>query len=198
MKKKSNATKILTLLLAFCVNFNIVEAASFPGKSNLIVRRGLSSFTGIEDILRSANPVTMQSIIQNQDSVAAMAFYSSMGSQIATYLDNIYNENLGEEVGDMPQAMVVLGLFQWGVERNLGPITPQEFVPDDDKALNCFIGAVNGIIGISDVVGLYNEFKNGASIKTVLRSLRVALRRVATVFVIVTSVYGLGSCMNWW
>lgn len=200
MRTKLAYNKTLLLLILFCIIVNQTIAASFPVKSEKITYNR-KMLTGIEDILRSANPVTMQTIIQNQDSVAAMAFYNSLGSQIAAYLENVYGENFSNELEDMPQAMVVLGMFRWGLEHNVGPLPeiPEEaFVPDDDKYLACFVGAVNGLIGLRDVVSLYNEFKAGASAKTILRGLKVALGRVATVFTIVTSVLGLGSCLGWW
>lgn len=190
--------KWLIILYLICFNSIQAEALSFPfiSKHQEVVNKSL---TGIDDIFRAADHGAMQLIIQNQNVNGANAFYNSFGLNIASYLESVYAENFLNELEDMPEAMVVLGMFRWGVENNVGPLPLEDsYAPDDDKAFNCFLGAVNGLIGISDIVGLYNEFKSGASAKTILRSLRVALRRVATVFVIVTSVYGLGSCMNWW
>jgi hypothetical protein len=67
-----------------------------------------------------------------------------------------------------------------------------------NPTFDCFLTVVSGIIGIRDIQSLYKDFVAGVGAETIIASMRLMFKRVATVFTIAVAVYETGECLGWW
>lgn len=70
--------------------------------------------------------------------------------------------------------------------------------PSGYNTLGCFIGAVEGILGIRDAKKIYYDFLNGATKATLVSTLKLMGRRVFWGIQIGYAIYQAGECLGWW
>jgi len=155
----------------------------------------------MEILLRNLDSLTLRLLSQGGNPQACVAFYNSFGMQTAQYILANYSIDLRDSLNDTPEAMVVLGLFYYGKENGIGEITSDEeggqnYVPNDQ--FNCFMAAVGSLLAAGEVISIYNDFKRGVSARTIIRLLKAGLKKVATAWTVVTAIYSLGDCLDWW
>jgi len=93
----------------------------------------------------------------------------------------------------------MLGLFEYGIENNISLDSVESIM---NKAAidpyDCFTSALGGVVGISEIRGIYNDFRNGVSPRTILRTLKTFGRRVFAAISIGLAILALGDCLDWW
>jgi hypothetical protein len=215
--------RILLLLLSVTIFCGLMRGANFPSNSKQITSKSVLSSqsfplvsntltmnNGIEFILQSFNAEEIHQAIMSSNQQKIISTTIKHAGLISKYVKEVYNVDCSEDE-DVPDATLVFGLFCYGKEKNLGQISDSESLSQGRTAggdvgtglgggdpLNCLIGAIGGIIGLGEIQVLYNDYVNGVSPTTVLKSLKVLVRRVASVFTIISAVYSFGDCLNWW
>lgn len=113
-----------------------------------------------------------------------------------------------EEDGEhSPGAILVFALFQMGKEKNLGEILENDIANYQGRTagleigggtFDCLVGAIGSLIDLGEVRVLYNDYMQGVTPGTILKTLRKMGRRVGSVFTIISTVFVFGDCVNWW
>lgn len=140
----------------------------------------------------------LQQLLNSNNLAALENFLSPIANQIANRIFTKYGEDIHDEIGNEPQAMVLLGLFEYGVENNysLDGYNSAARTPYDNWM--CFINALSDNFGISAIRSVYNDFRAGVSPRTVVRALRQLGTRIWLGFTIGIAIYSLGDCLDWW
>lgn len=146
-------------------------------------------------IFQNINYTQLQQLLNANDSVAVENFLYPLANQIADQIQAKYGENIRDEIGDFPQAMVMLGLFEYGKENNIS-LDEQTLARMADP-YGCFTAALGGIIGINDIRGVYQDFLHGVSPRTVVRTLKTFGKRIFTGIAIGFAVVELAICLDW-
>lgn len=192
--------KLLSIpLLAILLSFS-ARADFVPLRTKSVIQAAVyGAEKNIAEIFKQVDYNTLKSLIEAKDEKGMRAFNLDLADNIAEYIYQNYHEDIRNEVAESPEATIVLGYLFFGKENSVTGLEEQtKSQGKSDPAVGCLIGAVSGILGIGEINHLYNDFLHGASATTVLKALKVMLRRVAGWWTVTTSVYGFGECMNWW
>ena len=150
-------------------------------------------------LFSNINHTQLQQLLNANDSAAIETFFYPLANQIADHILTKYGEDIRDEIGDFPQAIVMLGLFEYGIENNISLDSVESIM--NRAAIDpydCFTSALGGIVGISEIRGIYNDFRNGVSPRTILRTLKTFGRRVFAAISIGLAILALGDCLDWW
>ena len=147
-------------------------------------------------LFSNINPTQLQQILNSTDSIAITNYFYPLANQVAAHLSIKYGDNISNEIGNNPQAMILLGLFEYGVENNftLDSIANRAEYGDWE----CFMNAVVDGFGIGAVRTLYNDFKHGASPRTIVRAVKTLGSRMWLGLTVGWAIFSLGQCMDWW
>lgn len=164
-----------------------------------------SSFTGMFQNQKSA----IEAAIGSNDENTENAYLLGLADEITGYFYYYRGIDIRSDfIGD-PNGIIILGLF-YAAKENYDQqqmstlllaksknksVTPY-FVAND--AMGCFFTAIGALVGINDAKNIWNSIIAGASDQTVIAAVKLIGRRVATVITVVTTVYSVGSCLNWW
>ena len=160
----------------------------------------------IESVFRSFDSKSIKTALSSQDNIVMAQVNQRNSNLIKKYLKDKYNIQTDENGEDSPEANLVFGLFQYGIEKGISEI-PEEAMNSQNRTagpevggdpFNCLVGAIGGLIGIGEVRALYNDYSHGVTPGTILRTLRTMVRRVGSIFAIISAVYSFGDCLNWW
>ena len=149
-------------------------------------------------LFSNINHTQLQQLVNGNDSAAIETFFYPLANQIADHILAKYGEDIRDEIGDFPQAMVLLGLFEYGIENNISLDSVESIVNRAIDPYDCFSAALGGILSIPNLVDIYNDFKHGVSPRTILRTLKSFGKRIFTAIAIGWAVVELGDCLDWW
>lgn len=168
-------------------------------QENILVDNG-----DIETVLKSFDALQMKDALENTNDQKLHSVSVRNASLISEYVKNKYNIDCNEDGDDLPEATLIFGLFCYGKEKKLGEIPETANASNPISAevaagdpLGCLVGAIGGLIGLGEVRSLYNDYVHGVSARTVLRTLRTMVRRVGSIFTIISAVYSFGDCLDW-
>lgn len=104
--------------------------------------------------------------------------------------------DIRNEVNDYPLEVAMMGVFQLLKEKNY----PADYASNGQMRaatdpFDCFMAALSGVIGIGEINSLYQDFSNGATPRTVFRTMKTMLRRVAGAITIAVTVVELAICL---
>jgi hypothetical protein len=164
----------------------------------------------IESVFRGFDAKAIHNAITANDARNLTSVITKHSSMLSTYIKQRYNVDCTEDE-DVPEATMVFGLFYYGKEKNLGEIsdvdTPNQGRNAGDEIgselaagdpFSCLLGALGSLGTFNEIKSLYNDFVHGVTPQTIIRSLKIMLKRVASVVTILIAVYGFGDCLNWW
>jgi hypothetical protein len=192
--------KVLLLIycISFCQSINTAFAATFPGTRSSVTTAACFTQPSIVPILSGINYTELNRLIRAKDEAGLRNFYRPVSLEIAGYISSVYGEDILPDIADFPEGAAMLALFCYGKEKGI-VVAPSKRDPGNGgDPMSCFGAALGSLLGISDIRDLYNDFARGASPKTILKSLKVLGRRVATILNVAIAVYDLGDCLNWW
>lgn len=188
---------LITSLLVFIFFQSQAEHFSNP-KFKLTIKEKVND-DSISQVFKRINSDTLKSYIDNNQLSLTEAFNLKLGNDIAEYIDDRYKIDIKNDVSDFPEATIVLGLFYFGKENGIQDLHPDSLLNRPaDLALGCLFSAVGALLSIHDLRSLYQDFVSGIGASTILSTMKLMLRRVATVWTVVTTVYSFGDCMDWW
>lgn len=147
-------------------------------------------------IFQSVNHTQLLQLLNANDSIGVEDFFYSIALQVANQIKLKYGEDIRNEIGAFPQAMILLGLFEYGKENNISL--------DDSTALKaidpytCFRAALSEVFGVTAIRDLYLDFKTGASPRTIVRALKTLGKRTLFSITIGWAIWDLGDCLEWW
>ena len=159
----------------------------------------------VDDILATIDTRALSQVVRFGSDAEIAAFYTPIANQIGDYVLARYDEDLRGEIADNPEAAVVFGMLLYGKEHGIpseafdNPIDCSAAMYTVSRAdpMHCFIAALHGIIGLSDIQHLYHDFVHGMSATTVLRAVKVMARRVAWGITIGIAIFEFVHCMDW-
>ncbi len=149
----------------------------------------------VTTILQSIDYVQLQAIQNSGDTLAVEEFFLPYAKNIAEAIGLKYNVNLRAEYLESPSTMMVLGMCEFGVENGITSIDSVLLRASDPYS--CFVAAVTGAIGISDMQSIYNDFVNGVSPKTVFGALRKIARRTLWGISVAFLIVDVAICLDW-
>lgn len=162
---------------------------------------------GIEFVFSRFNVNEIKSTLENPNDIMLTAVANKNALLISKYLKEKNIIDTDEDVEHSSEAILVFALFQLGKEKNLSEILENDLANYHERApgsviggtaFDCLVGAIGSLIGLGEVRTLYNDYLQGVTPRTILRTLRTMVRRVGSVFIIISAVYGFGDCVNWW
>ena len=125
-----------------------------------------------------------------------------VATTMARYLFSKTGENFTADVEESSIEVIMMGVFYHMRENNYdvsrtaaGNNRQNSPTVAGGGPWECFIGALGGIIGLQEIGNLYHDYTHGVTPRTVFRTMRTMLRRVAGVFTIAMAVYELVSCL---
>lgn len=145
-------------------------------------------------LFSSINHTQLQQLINANDSIGIENFFYPLANQIADHIYTKYGENISNEIGDFPQAMIMLGLFEYGVENN---ISLDQTITMMAEPYGCFTAALGGIFMVNEIHGLYQDFRYGVSPRTITRGLKAMGKGVLRGIAIGFAVVELAICLDW-
>lgn len=150
-------------------------------------------FTSMPDVFKSINVAALQTAINNNDDPASTSILISLANKIYIYIQNNYDATFTANVSTNYKEIIVMGMAYLEYEAN-----PVGGVSVQSSEVDCIITVVGSIIGVNDVMGIVNDFRNGVSATTLMGTARLALKRVATAITVAIAIYELGDCLDWW
>lgn len=69
-------------------------------------------------LFSSIDHAQLQQLLNGNNLAALENFLNPIANQIANHIYAKYGEDIHDEIGNEPQAMILLGLFEYGVENN--------------------------------------------------------------------------------
>ena len=177
------------------------------GKETLIEKNNkkissVKSYASMEEVFNSSDTQALKS----SDEIIHKAELMNLSIKISNFIKNNYNQNFSPNINEDYMAVIIMGIGYLANELN-GNIV---HLPDGKVTLggqteinnnnfgDCLITTFMSIIGVKDVMGLVNDFKNGVSPNTILKTGKVMARRVATAFTVAIALVEFGDCMEWW
>lgn len=152
-----------------------------------------TTFTSMPDVFKSTNLTALQTAITNNDEVAATNVLISLANKIYVYIQDNYDSTFTANVATDYKEIIVMGMAYLEYEAN-----PVGGASVQSSEVDCIITVVGSIIGVNDVMGIVNDFRNGVSATTLLGTAKLALKRVATAITVAIAIYELGDCLDWW
>jgi hypothetical protein len=151
---------------------------------------------GIADVFKQVDTVKLQLLIESKNEVELEIYLAPVAVKIAQYIYDTYNEDVRDSADYYCFETVTLGLFCFAKENNLDiGVINESNVIDPDRAANCFISALSGLLGLEQINTLYHDFQNGVSFGTIKKTLKTMLRRVAWGITIGITVFELVLCI---
>lgn len=154
------------------------------------------------DIFKKADTEKIKSLIEKQDQVGLLKYYTQLAFEISEYIYKKEGVSLNEEIKEVPETMIVFGLFYSMRENGIKELpldTKKEsifYMPDN--SFGCFRTIVSSIIGLTSAYAIYQKFVAGEAAATILATLKLALGRAATILTAAFAIYDFGECMGWW
>ncbi|MBN9299952.1 MAG: hypothetical protein J0I41_23320 [Filimonas sp.] len=203
------------MLTCFFISCSKNELTKIPGKENAEkaayeTQKRIKSATNSSGPVVSADygtkiksyatDVVLENLINNSDQAQLTAFVNYTVDQIKAKTYNTYGIDLS---GEERELVIVYGLFQAARENYIanGGIIGAESGSSSSgggSSLDCFLTAVVALIGITDAQNIWKSIAAGAAEETVIASLKLMFKRVATVITAVVTIYQVGKCLNWW
>lgn len=159
--------------------------------------------------LFQSDQYALQDLVNSNNEAYANAYVLSLADRIAGFY--YYNKGIDirNDFIDNPIGIVTLGLFSAAREYHYGnPSVERIQVAHKrgeyttlvvvESGINCFLTAVGSIIGIPQAKDIWRSILAGASEETIIASVKLIGRRVATAITIVIAVYEIGECLEWW
>ncbi len=150
-----------------------------------------TTFNSMPAVFQSLNVQALQVAMNNNDEATAAQLLMNLASEITLYIQDKYDANFTANIALDYKEIIVMGMGY--VEFEAHPVA----VTQSDE-VDCIISAVGAIIGVNDVMGIVNDFRNGVSATTILGTAKLALKRVATALTVAFAIYELGDCLDWW
>lgn len=193
MKKTIFST---ALFLFFSLNMVSIMTNASERKATNQKLIGFSANTqprgeGIADIFRKVDTAQLRRMIETENQREIELFFRPIAYEIAHYIYLNYKEDFKADSREFPLEVVTLGLFYYSMENNID-FSGQSRMED---AFDCFTSAIGGLIGIGEIQNLYNDFTHGVSPKTILKTMKTMLRRVAGAITIALTVVEFVVCL---
>lgn len=142
-------------------------------------------------------------IIQTGNPELSQTYITKLTNDISDYFLFRENIDIRAEFPNDPNGIILSGLFL--ATRTNVPLIPvdrqgtsQEITINRVDDLSCFMTAIGALIGISDARNIWASIQAGASSETVIGTIKLIGRRVASVITVVFTVYQVGECLDWW
>ena len=158
-------------------------------------------------IFQSIDHVALQNALNTSNS-SLNPFIASLASQVRSYFENVHQVNFEAEELNLTNAeMVIMGMVFAGIEMgdfNSEGSPMMSMLGDFELSSSiggesCFYSVLGSFFAVRDIVALVQSFRSGAvGASTIIRGVKLAMGRVATVFAVGTAVYSLGDCLGWW
>jgi len=188
--------RIIFFVLLACTVLLIDARASRPVMTEV---KEKSPWQGIiTPIFQNLDPQKLKSLISAEDPVAIQVYYKDLGRQLIEGIRKGYGKDISKEVGEQYELAILYGYLYFLQEGGVKEVQLERPAPSPVDPLDCIVSAVSGLLSINEIQGIYNSFMAGATSATIIKSLKFALKRVATAWTILATVYSLGSCMDWW
>lgn len=152
----------------------------------------------VTPIFQNLDPKKLKSLMSAEDPVAIQMYYKELGRQLIESIRKGYGMDISKEVGEQYELAILYGYLYFLQENGVKDIQLERPAPSPVDPLDCIVSAVSGLLSINEIQGIYNSFMAGATSASIIKTLKFALKRVATAWTILATVYSLGSCMDWW
>lgn len=148
-------------------------------------------------------------IVNNNNEIQAESYVRDLADQIAGFYYYNRNIDLRVDFADDPNNVIIFGLFyaakeyidqeslyatQKSVKKKKEPSI--YYMPPDPEI--CFWTAVGTIIGFTEAKSIWNAIVGGASEQTIIRTLKLMGKRVASAITLVITIKEVGECLGWW
>jgi len=152
----------------------------------------MTGYNSIAEILRTIDPnILPHSPIQPTEG-ELQSTYIEVLNQKAGYIRNYILSKYQEDLSNLSnKEIIVLGLI-------IVPFESREIFPGlvtNEEAFDCMMTAIGAATGISALISLW---KSGATVSTVLSTLKNILKVSYGWFAVGYAVYKFGDCVGWW
>lgn len=133
-------------------------------------------------------------------------FLAPVVTQIGDYVEANYGEDIRADLAGYPEAALLLTLFYYGRENG---VTAEDFenggggctvarAAAAPGGFDCFMTALDSVLGISDIRALYRDFTHGVSARTIVGAVKQMGKRIWWSVSLVVAAYHLGDCLGLW
>jgi hypothetical protein len=153
----------------------------------------------------------LQNVIAANNESLANEFVMELANKIAGLYFYKKGIDIRSDFVDNPNGIIILGLFSAAREYHFG-IAPTSMVQNISKSqknvgiaplaepddMDCFLVAVQSIIGIPQARSIWRSILAGAAEETIIGAVRLIGRRVGVGITIGIAIYDVGGCLGWW
>ena len=202
-------------LLSSCTKMNdweepvdcIEEDCDGDGRPTIVLNNFYA--TGLEAMLSSNDPNDLLAAINATNELPAATEIYTISNEINDHFIDNYSINLLSEYNDDREKVIATGILISGWQKgvfNNAPVNDSIWLADDEgfshanltQAESCFYTAVGSVLGVTQIKGLIASLKAGAARPTIINSIKLMGKRVATAVTLVITIYQLGDCLEWW
>lgn len=213
-------TTMMVLLLASCTKqVEQVRADKEPGigiRGNAAtgLRQGTNRFaatspTTAVQIFQGVDPVALQAAL-NTSNNTLNPLIANLAAQLRSYFETTHQVDfVAEELNFTNAEMVLAGMIFAGIEmgyfnevssfRSNGVSLAPDFSPMFVGGEQCFYAILDNLVNLTLIQLIVSDFRRGTvGPATIMRTIKVAAGRIATVWTIGRAIFELGTCLEWW
>lgn len=192
MKKIIFSTVITGLFLFVFISANGEKLSLKP-----YLKQAYVYSDSIDYAIKSIEIKATKDYISANDESGCIKSIEPVTVKFADYLNTKYTDfDIRNDVKDYPLEVAMMGVFQLLKEKNY----PSDYginghMRAASGSFDCFSAALGGLLGINEINSLYHDFTHGVTPRTVFRTMKTMLRRVAGGITIAWTVVELAICL---
>lgn len=146
----------------------------------------------------SENPEIANAFLDELSNVTNEFFIKKYELDLKSFMAE--GEVLDEEV--INRKVIITGLvyafLDVSNEIDIEGLENPEYIASLNDPESCFYTALGSFMGVLEIKNIVRLFRAGATQATIVSTIKLSIRRVATIITAITTLYQLGDCLDWW
>lgn len=155
----------------------------------------------LTDIFRKVDYEKLKVYLETENAQEIEKIYKGIAFEMAEYITIKTGEKFDNYINELPEVVIIYGIYYFLKEKGINDFPedlPNKSMFALDNGAGCFFSLVSALIGITDAKSIWQSIVKGEAIPTILGTLKTMFKRVATIFTVVVTIYGVGECLGWW